>query len=230
MANALISTTNLLVLVFAATAAIAGLRARSSAAHAGAIGWVIGLAALIGLANAFVPALASLRERLPPAQPAMVLGMIALLLAAGLTAGGRRYFRDAAIRPLVALHGWRALFGTLLLAAGLSGGLPPAFFWPVALGDILAGLWAISIWRRARLASSLELKLWSLFGLADLLLVLPQALLTLPPFYLTHPDLARPLMLPLLGVPMLIALHVLLLLRFFADGKVTAGNAPQITR
>lgn len=209
MANAVISTIDLLVLAFAVTAVTAGPRARTRDAPAGAIGWVIGLATVVGLANAVVPTLASLREQLPLAQPAMVLGMIALLLAAGLSAGGRRYFLAAEIRPLIALHGWRVVFGALLLATGLSGGLPPAFFWSAALGDTLAGLWAISIWRRASPASNLELELWGFFGLADLLHVLPLAALSLPPFCLTNPDLVRPLLLPSLGVPPLIALHVL---------------------
>jgi hypothetical protein len=217
---------NLLVLVFALTAVVALVRARRGGAAPRAIAMLILVAAVIGLANACLPVLAALRDRSAAAQPVMVLGLTGLLLWSGRSTGGRAYFRTADVGPLIALHGWRLLFGVLLLLAGLDGGLPARFFWSVAIGDIIAGLWALTLWRRAT-AKTRELKLWSLFGLVDLLHLLPRAVLTLPPYYATHPDLFRPILLPLLGVPMLIALHVLLLLRFIADGKIPEGISPQ---
>jgi hypothetical protein len=222
MSNVLIATINLLALMFAAMVAAA---LNQSRAGLGPL-LIIALAVVIGLANAFLPPLAALRDQLPLAQPLMVLGMTIGLLAIGLSSAGTAFFRATNVRPLIALHGWRLVFGMLLLVAGLAGALPPSFFWSVAIGDIVAGTWAISIWRRNRLASLTELKLWSALGLADLLHVLPRAALTLPPFYLAHPDLLRPLLLPLLGVPILIALHVVLLRRFIADGKSPEGDAP----
>ncbi|MEQ1549601.1 MAG: hypothetical protein ABL918_13290, partial [Chakrabartia sp.] len=57
--------------------------------------------------------------------------------------------------------------------------------------------------------------------------LLPRAILTLPPFYAVHPELFRPILLPLLGVPMLIALHLFLLFRFFADDKTPEDMPPQ---
>jgi hypothetical protein len=160
----------------------------------------------------------------------MVLSMTAGLLAVGLSSAGRDYFRIANVKPLIALQSWRFLFGLLLLTAGLIGALPANFFWSVALGDIGVGAWALSIWLRRGLASPIELKLWSAFGLVDLLHLLPRAVITLPPFYATHPDLFRPILLPLLGVPMLIALHILLLRRFLADGNPPEGGFPQSPR
>jgi hypothetical protein len=157
----------------------------------------------------------------------MVLGLTAALLIAGFSAGGREYFRSANVGALVGLHGWRVVFGVFLLLTGLNGGLPASFFWSIAIGDIVAGLWALSLCRRATSASNGELKLWSAFGLLDLFHLLPRAVVTLPPFYAVHQDLLRPILLPLLGVPMLIALHIFLLFRFFAESKSPEGLPPQ---
>lgn len=188
---------------------------------------IVLIVAAIGVANAYVPTLAALRDNVRLAQPAMILGLTAGLLIAGLGGRGRAYFRTADLGPLIGLHGWRVLFGVLLLIVGLNGGLPANFFWSIALGDILAGFWALSLWRRSNAASAAELKLWSAFGLLDLLHLLPRAILTLPPFYAAHPELFRPALLPLLGVPMLIALHMLLIIRVFADAKSIGGSFPQ---
>jgi hypothetical protein len=225
MQNGLIALINILVLGVALIATVTLIRASaSSSARSGPI-FVIVAATLIGLANAYLPALAALRDQLVFVQPLMVLGMVTLLLTAGLTLRGRDFFRAVHVKPLIGLHSWRVLFGLLLLVAGLMGALPPAFFWSVAFGDIVAGLWAIAMWRRSTLASPTELKLWSAFGLFDLLHVLPRAVVTLPPFYLANPDVFRPVLLPLLGVPMLIALHILLLQRFIADGKTNGESS-----
>jgi hypothetical protein len=223
VSNGLIFAINLLVLLFAGWTAATLTRARTGNGSGPVI--VIGAATLAGLIGAFLPPLVELRERLPLAQPLMVLGMTAGLIGLGLSSGGWNYFRTAPVRPLIALHGWRLLFGLLLLASGLAGALPKGFFWSVALGDLVAGAWAISIWRRKSLASTTELKIWSAFGLLDLLHLLPRAVITLPPFYAAHPDVFRPILLPLLGVPMLIALHVLLLRRFMANGKTPEGSS-----
>ncbi len=216
MSNVLVAAINSLVLVFAA---VVGLTLTRSSAK-GRAGPVIAIAGatLIGLANGYLPALAALRDQMAIAQPLMVAGMTIGLLAVALSAGGRAVLRTAALRPLIALHSWRVVFGLLLLATGLAGGLPPAFFWSVAIGDIMVGLWAISIWRR-RSTGIAELQLWSALGLIDLLHVLPRAAITLPVFYAAQPELFRPILLPLLGVPILIALQVVLLWRFLAIGK-----------
>lgn len=211
--DSVITAINWLVLLFVVALVIAALRARRDRTPTAAILLTTGAAAVIGLSNAAFPPLVALREATLAVQPAMVLGLTTLLTVLGLTGAGRRYFRRAKLSPLIAMHGWRVLFGGSLLAAGLLGGLPPEFFWSVALGDIAIGLWALAIWRRWPDVSGFELKVWSLLGLADLLHLLPRAVLTLPPFYLAHPELERPLLLPLLGVPLLIALHLLVLIR-----------------
>lgn len=225
MVNGLISLINLMVLVFFITATCAVLRASPKAVPQVSLVAVMAIAMVIGVVNAWFPPLVALRKDVPIAQPIAVLFMVSAFLLVGFSAAGRRYFQSASLPPLIALHGWRVFFGTLLLIVGLNGGLPAQFFWSVALGDIIVGIWAISIWRRHKPASLTELKLWSAVGLVDLLHVLPRAIITLPPFYASYPDLFQPLLLPLLGVPMLIALHILLLRRFFADGKSDKGNA-----
>lgn len=224
MANGLTAIINLLVLLFAVVVAAALTRNRTPPSTIPTT--VIAMATMIGLANAFLPPLAALREQFPLVQPVMVLSLFVGLLAVGLTTAGRDYFRTVNVKPLIALHSWRLLFGLLLLTAGMLGALPPSFFWSVAVGDMLAGIWAITIWRRGGSVSLTELKFWSFAGLIDLLHLLPRAVITLPPFYAANPELFRPILLPLLGVPMLIALHILLLIRFFADGKTTEGVVP----
>jgi hypothetical protein len=225
VSNSLIALINGLVLLFALVALTACMRARKAGPSPSALALVIGGASLFGVCNAWLPALAALRDHVRPAQPVMVITLTAALLLLGWQGKGAVFFRTATTRPLVALHGWRFVFGLLLLASGLSGSLP-ANFWSVALGDIIAGLWAISIWQRTVPASQRELVAWSAFGLIDLIHLLPRAIIALPPFYQSHPDLFRPLLLPLLGVPMLIAVHILLLRRFFADGNNPEGKHP----
>lgn len=219
MTNTLISIINLMGIVFVISLACALVRAKEEGVSSTALLSVVALATAFGLMNAWFPPVAALRDQFAFAQPVMVISLVSILLFAGFSARGHSYFQTAQLRPLIALNGWRLLFGTLLLITGLIGGLPPEFFWSVALGDIGVGLWAISIWQREKPASETELKLWSAIGLVDLLHLLPRAIVTLPPFYATHPDLFRPILLPLLGVPILIALHLLLLRRFLADDK-----------
>lgn len=215
MTTYLIIIINLLVFVFAAFA----IKALEEVKWARA---VIVAAALIGFANAYAPPLVALREALPVAQPIMIFAIIGLLLGFALPHAGKIALDQVNARRIIAFHGWRLVFGSLLLVAGLLGALPPGFFLSVAIGDMVAGIWAISIWRRQGPVSKRELILWSLIGLADLLHVLPRAFLTLPPFYTENPDVFRPVMLPLLGVPMLIALHIILLRRFVYGQGLTA--------
>lgn len=230
MVNGLISLINIMVLVFFITATCALMRASPKEVPAVGLIAIMAIATLIGVVNAWFPPMVALREVFTPAQPITVLFMVTIFLLVGFSAAGRFYFQGASLPPLIALHGWRVLFGSLLLIVGLQGGLPADFFWSVAIGDIIVGLWALSIWRRHKPASHTELKLWSAIGLADLLHVLPRAIITLPPFYATHPDVFQPILLPLLGVPMLIALHILLLRRIFGDGQSNERDAPPQTR
>lgn len=219
MLNTLISTINLLAIAFTISLAFALVRAKGEGVSNTAVLVVVAATVAFGLINAWFPPASALRDQFAFAQPVMVITLVVILLLAGMSARGHIFFQTAQIRPLIAVHGWRALFGAMLLLTGLNGGLPPQFFWSAALGDIFAGLWAITIWRRKNAASHTELKLWSAIGLTDLLLLPPSAIINLPPFYATHPDLFRPILLPLLGVPILIALHILLLRRFVADCK-----------
>ena len=173
---------------------------------------VLGVGLLAGAANGYLPPLSTLREAVFVAQPLMILGMALFLgLSAGSTARGQAFFAGAPIRPFARVGVWRAVFGGLLIAAGVSGGLPTGFFWSAGLGDIAVGLWALSMTLRGGEPSRVEFAAWNIAGLADLLHVLAVGVANLPGFYAAHPDIERLGLLPLFGVPLFIAGHVTLL-------------------
>lgn len=171
---------------------------------------VVGTAFAAAAASAFVPSLAALREAVFAIQPAHIVATVVGLVAAGASPLGRRHFAAPNLRPVFLLYGWRAVFGGLLLVLGLAGGLPSAFFWSAAIGDILVGVWALAIAARWDRVSRGETLVWNAAGLLDLIHVLALGATTLRVFYDASPDLVRLTLLPLFGVPTFIALHLLL--------------------
>lgn len=160
----------------------------------------------------WVPALASMRLQPPPFGQASVIfsvlfGFLALMFLQPI----RAFFRNGDLVWLVTMGGWRPVYGGALLALGLLGGLPPAFFWSAAIGDILVGLWALSMMTRRLNVSQRELIAWNIFGLADLVHVLVLGAINLRPFYLANPDIMLQNLLPMAGVPVFIALHIMTL-------------------
>jgi hypothetical protein len=178
---------------------------------------VLGVGFLAGLTNAYLPALAALREQVVLARPAMILGMIAWL-------GGWALWGLRGVPGWLALSvsPWRMVFGTGLLVMGLAGGLPPAFFWSAALGDIAVGALGLGLLATGQAENRGALIAWNALGLLDLAHVLALGVLHLAPFYAAHPDVARLGLLPLFGVPAFIALH-LGMLRSLARRRAAVG-------
>jgi hypothetical protein len=160
-------------------------------------------ALVVGLANAHLPGLAAFREQVTVARPLMILGMVLWL--------GAWAWRGLAGMPgwlVLSVAPWRVVFGSLLLAMGLAGGLPPAFFWSAAFGDIAVGALGIALLATG-LAENRTAQLgWHALGLLDLGHVLVLGVLHLGPFYAANPDVSRLGLLPLFGVPAFIALHL----------------------
>jgi hypothetical protein len=176
-----------------------------------------------GTAWTFVPALAAARLAPPPGGQVLAIATTVLgLLSLQLRPSVRTYFKTADYGALVALGPWRIVYGALLLVMGQLGGLPPAFFWSAGIGDILVGLWSISLLSRISAVGDRELIAWNIIGLMDLLHVLALGAIHLRPFFLSHPDVVPPLnLLPLVGVPLFVALHIHSL-----SGLVRRGGQP----
>jgi hypothetical protein len=186
------------------------------ARHEGPSGVMIAAALALALAWgtmwSFYPPLAALRFLPPPGgQAGAILGLIVGLNLLRFFPNVRAMFQTINAQRLADLGVWRVIYGTALLLIGLQGGLPTAFFWSAAFGDILVGLWAITIMIRRPAVSHREVTLWNIVALVDLVHVLALGALYLPPFYTSHPDIAPLNLLPLVGVPLLLVLHVLTL-------------------
>ena len=120
---------------------------------------------------------------------------------------------------LVALQLYR-VFGSVFLAAGLSGVLPGMLALPAGIGDVLTGLFAVPAAIAVATGTTQGRKaaiIWNIFGLADLALAVTLGLITSPgPFQLIVPNVpgigasAYPNVLtPAFVVPSSILLHAL---------------------
>lgn len=174
---------------------------------------VVLLAALVwGALWTWYPPLASTRLAAPPGgQAGAIVALIVTLLSLLIVPAVRDYFKHVDAARLVALGLWRLVYGTMLLAIGLLDGLPASFYLSAAVGDLLVGLWALLILTRRESASGAEIVAWNVVGLVDLLHVITLAALHLRPFFIVHPELPPLNLLPLVGVPLFIALHALTL-------------------
>jgi hypothetical protein len=171
------------------------------------------LALTWGALWSFNPTLSSWRFLPPPAgQAGAILTLIVALNLQRLSPLVRSMFRSIDMNRLIDMGAWRAVYGAALLLIGIQGALPSEFFWSAALGDIFVGLWAFTIMARRPNVSRGELIAWNGFGLLDLIHVLVLGVLFLPSFYQNHSE-APPLnLLPLVGVPLLLVLHIMTLL------------------
>jgi hypothetical protein len=176
----------------------------------GVLGALLLAAFTLGAAMAWYPPLAAVRiEPAPGAQVFLIVGLgffMPLVLFA--VPSARSFLRTVDLIVIVRLGIWRLVYGALLLGMGASGGLPREFFLTVALGDMLVGLWAIWIVTRQERVSNGHLMAWNIFGLMDLLHVLPLAILVLRPFILSNANAPTLNLLPLVGVPVFIAMHI----------------------
>jgi hypothetical protein len=171
------------------------------------------LALTWGAAWSFYPPLSALRFLPPPSgQAGAILGLIVGLILLQILPSVQKMFRTINMARLVDIGVWRIVYGAALLLIGLQGGLPSQFFWSAAIGDILVGLWAISIIARRPDVSRNELMVWNGTGMLDLLHVLALGALYLPTFYKLNPEIAPLNLLPLVGVPCLLVMHILTLM------------------
>jgi hypothetical protein len=187
-------------------------RARGAAPRPLAFGVVLAAALVWAAAWVWVPALAALRLLPPPAGQAPAIGAVVLaFVALRVLPSVRSYFSSADPQVLVEAGPWRIVYGVALWALGALGGLPVAFYASAGLGDILVGIWSLTILARRPSVSRNELVAWNAVGLADLLHVLVLGAINLGPFYLANPAVPLLNLLPLAGVPAFIGLHILTL-------------------
>jgi hypothetical protein len=184
-----------------------------------ALGW--------GALWSFVPAFAALRLAPPPSgQAGAILALLASLVGLLFLPTTRLFFTNARLEVLVWVGPWRMVYGALLMTIGLGGGLPGAFFWSAAIGDIAVGIWACVILARGGRPSTPHLVAWNLLGMADLSHVLVLSAIHLRPYFLANPEVPALNLLPLAGVPVFLALHVLTLWAVWTRHRATTAPAP----
>lgn len=178
---------------------------------------------LWGMLWTFLPELVAVRRETRLGVPISIAVSI-LYLQISLRGFGRGE-QDSS--QVLRLAGWRVVFGGLLAVIGLYGGLPDEFYVSAAIGDIAVGLWGLALWARGR-ASRRSLIAWNIIGLADLLHVLVVGALYLVPFFQTHPTTPLLGMLPTVGVPLFIALHIVAL-RVLLRAPQLSSSIPERT-
>jgi hypothetical protein len=170
------------------------------------------LAAAWGAAWMWLPPLAAFRLAPPPGgQVLAIFGVLAGWVGLLFLPSVRVYFRTADVSKFVALGPWRIVYGIGLLALGSAGGIPAAFYISAGIGDILVGLWSLSILSRRASVTTREVTAWNIAGVMDFTHVLVLGAINLRPFYLANPDVPTLNMLPLVGVPIFFAMHILAL-------------------
>jgi hypothetical protein len=189
------------------------------------------LAALAwGALWAWFPPLANLRLAPPPGGQVMaILGVVLSFVAFRFTSPVKAYWQTARLEKLVWNGPWRVVYGSSLLMIGFAGGLPNEFVWSAAAGDITVGLWAIAILMRGANVKRGEILGWNVLGAIDLFHVLALGAVYLRPFYLANPDIPLLNLLPLAGVPVLLAVHVMTLTGFLAQRKAIPASAKMVS-
>jgi hypothetical protein len=156
----------------------------------------------------------------------LLLAAIATPVVAAWRASGRRIFDEIPFASLLALFYWRAVFGALLLAAGAVGRLPTDFAISAGLGDIAVTLLMVlvlTIRPTSGGVSRTPVLLWNTIGFADLVNVLVGAALVVRP-WAEQRGLPGQFGLQLFGVPIFIALHILIFGRLWRE-RQTASRA-----
>lgn len=166
-------------------------------------------------------------ERVPP--PVFLVTLAAASTSAALSSPRtRRYFGAIDLRWLLLPHFVRFVGGYLLHLVE-SGALPPMFR-AIGWGDLIAACGAVLLLLvgspGARGSGSWSLWLaWSLFGAGDMALLVSRAV----PAVRADPELFRPFymlpmgLLPTFAVPLIIATHVLILLRLVSRRESAAA-------
>jgi len=162
-----------------------------------------------------------------PPLPQVMIGMLtlALVLSGALHAGLRDWLKQVNLRGFVAFHLTRYV-GIAFLLMYQSGSLPGEFALTAGWGDIVAatGAMAIVLLLRDPMSKPGVLLLWNTFGLADILLVV----ITATRIAMHSPADIRALLVfpmslvPTFVVPLIIASHVLVLMRLRQLAKTIA--------
>jgi hypothetical protein len=210
--GAIVGASDVLMVLTAGSFWLAYRRARRGDARSLVPELAVGVALLWGALWVWFPPLAVLRLAPPPGgQVLAIVSIIAGFAALLFVPAVRAYLGTADLSAFVWMGPWRIVYGAALLLIGIMGGLPAAFFWSAGIGDVLVGAWAITILFRKATVRSTELTLWNAAGLADLLHVLALGAANLRPFYLANPDMPPLNLLPLVGVPLFVGMHILCL-------------------
>lgn len=173
--------------------------------------WLVAWAAL-GVALAAAGAL----PHAPPIAPAFVVASCVLAVTAYRRAGATRAWADGLpLPPLVAVHAVRLVIGALFLVEYSRGHLPAAFAVRGGVGDIIVGALAVPTALAAHRRG--WVRAFSLFGLADIVLVFGTAMYLLlvarDPLMTAGLSQTRYALLPLGVVPAVILSHALVLAR-----------------
>ena len=133
-----------------------------------------------------------------------------------------RYNKTTSI--LVAVHAWRIL-GIAFIWGVSQGILPPAFGIPAGVGDILIGVTAIPFaffLRKGYGWSKYAVLIWSVLGIADLVNAVSLGLITAPEPGATMTTFPW-ILIPTVGVPLALILHVITLYRLRYTGTPSSN-------
>jgi hypothetical protein len=121
---------------------------------------------------------------------------------------------------LVAVHTWR-IVGIAFLWRVSQGILPPAFGISAGVGDILIGVTAIPFayfLRKSFSWSKYALVVWSVLGIADLVNAISLGLITASELPGSTMTTFPWILIPIMGVPLALILHVITLYRLRSTG------------
>ena len=127
---------------------------------------------------------------------------------------------------LVAIHTWRIL-GVAFVWGVFQGILHPAFGIPAGVGDILIGVTAIPFayfLRKGFSWSKYALIVWSVLGIADLVMAVSLGLITSPEFGVSTMATFPWVLVPTVGVPLALTLHGITLYRLSKTESLSLDN------
>jgi len=125
----------------------------------------------------------------------------------------RDYNRTTSL--LIAVQTWR-LIGIFFILGVSWGILDPAFGIPAGVGDILVGITAIPfafILGKGYSWSKYTILVWSVLGIADLVMAVSLGVITASENGITTMNVFPWVMIPTIGVPLALILHVITLYR-----------------
>ena len=195
--------------------------------HGRAAGAVLAAWAGSAVLATHVPALGRMIGTVPGLLPVLLIAAIAAPVLAASPADGRRAFDRIPIEDLMTFFYWRAVFGALLLATTAAGRLPAEFGIHAGLGDIAVTMLMVLVLALRSVSDRMArgaVLLWNAIGLLDLVNVLVGAALVARP-WIEQRGLSGQFALQLFGVPIFIALHLLIFGRLWRERR-TASHAP----